>query len=117
MTPEEALKFLGFLALVEELDEEEEEWYEYYVTREGGYFGSEYYDEQTALYYSQSSDDENDAIAQFESDVGEAPSTLYGYQTGVNPDGTTYQYLSEGGEISVDVRKVPKDEVDDSSIL
>ena len=112
MTPEDALKFLGFLALVEELDEEEEPWYEYYVTREEGYSGGSFRDAEFETYYSQSESDEDQAINQFLEEFGDEQ-TYIGHD--YNREGK-----SIGGhesEISVDIRQVPKDEVDDSNIL
>tara|TARA_R100000808_G_C2048861_1_gene85251 strand:- start:236 stop:580 length:345 start_codon:yes stop_codon:yes gene_type:complete len=114
VTPEEALKFLGFLALVEELDEEEEEWYEYYVTAQGGYFGTEFFPEESAIYYSQSPDMEDEVIAEFQAEF-ERPDVLYGYvQTRQGP---VLQTITEEN-ISVDApRRVPESEVDQSHIL
>ena len=113
MTPEEALKFLGFLALVEELDEEEEEWYEYYVTGAGGYFRSDFYDDEYWVYYSQSPNAEDEAISEFMSDT-DRPPELYGWV--YTKEGKYLDTITEEG-LSVDVRKVPADEVDESNIL
>ena len=112
MTPEEALKFLGFLALVEELDEEEEPWYEYYVTREEGYSGGSFRDAEYQTYYSQSEYNEDEAINQFLSEFGDEQTYL-----GQDYDRKGKSIGAHISEISVDVRQVPADEVDESNIL